>query len=165
MLDELLLSASKVACLLYYNEIEPKLMHKIEKAYELFVWIINKIIPQEGLFKIKDFKNLTHITDNLTKLVSSLSPAFNAPDVPFSRELMINRTQEIINSFEFPKGNVNSERIPSKKEIMSKNLDYLGKSFLLVVDPSDFDLKTYQVFFKDFSFVISTESQFFRDSM
>lgn len=165
MLDELLQSTSKVACLLYFNEIDPQLMHKIEEAYELFVWIINKIKPQESLFDIKDIKSLNHTANNLITLVNSLSPAFDAPDLPFSKELMINRTQEIINSFESLGSNRNNQKTTIKKDTRGKKMEHLGKSFLLVVDPSNFDMKKNQVLYKDFGFVICTESQFFRDSM
>jgi len=44
-------------------------------------------------------------------------------------------------------------------------MENLGKTFLMVIDPYDFDIKQQKVFFSDFGFVLSTQSEFFRDSM
>ena len=44
-------------------------------------------------------------------------------------------------------------------------MENLGKSFLLVIDPPNFDMKKNQVFYQDFSFLICSESEFFRDSL
>ena len=44
-------------------------------------------------------------------------------------------------------------------------MENLGKTFLIVIDPSDFDMKQQKVFHSDFGFVIVTPSEFFRDSM
>ena len=44
-------------------------------------------------------------------------------------------------------------------------METLGKSFLMVIEPSDFDLNQQKVFYSDFGFVIASESEFFRDSM
>ncbi|MHA2185279.1 MAG: hypothetical protein ACXAAI_09780 [Promethearchaeota archaeon] len=44
-------------------------------------------------------------------------------------------------------------------------MENLGKSFLIVIDPKDFDLNKEKVFSNDFSFVFSSESEFFRDSL
>jgi hypothetical protein len=44
-------------------------------------------------------------------------------------------------------------------------MENLGKSFLMVIDPNDFDLNKQKVFFDDFSFVFTSESEFFRDSL
>lgn len=44
-------------------------------------------------------------------------------------------------------------------------MENLGKTFLMVIDPSDFDIKQQKVFHSDFGFVLVTQSEFFRDSM
>ena len=44
-------------------------------------------------------------------------------------------------------------------------METLGKSFLMVIEPSDFDLNQQKVFYSDFGFVIASESEFFRDAM
>lgn len=42
-------------------------------------------------------------------------------------------------------------------------MEYLGKTALLVIEPSDFDLKRQKVFYLDFGFVLTSESEFFRN--
>ncbi|KKN27158.1 hypothetical protein LCGC14_0867510 [marine sediment metagenome] len=44
-------------------------------------------------------------------------------------------------------------------------MENLGKTFLMVIDPYDFDIKQQKVFHSDFGFVLVTQSEFFRDSM
>ena len=44
-------------------------------------------------------------------------------------------------------------------------MENLGKTFVMVIDPCDFDMKQQKVFHSDFGFVIVTPSEFFRDSM
>ncbi len=44
-------------------------------------------------------------------------------------------------------------------------MENLGKTFLMVIEPYDFDMKQQKVFHSDFGFVIVTASEFFRDSM
>lgn len=41
----------------------------------------------------------------------------------------------------------------------------IGESFIVVIEPRNFDMKRGQVFFKEFSFVFCSESQFLRDSV
>ena len=43
-------------------------------------------------------------------------------------------------------------------------MENLGKTFLMVMDPHDFDIKQKKVFHSDFGFVLVTQSEFFRDS-
>jgi len=42
-------------------------------------------------------------------------------------------------------------------------MEYIGTTSLLVIEPKDFDLRRQKVFYPDFGFVLTTESQFFRD--
>ena len=44
-------------------------------------------------------------------------------------------------------------------------MENLGNTFLMVIDPYDFDMKQQKVFYSDFGFVITSQSKFFRDSM
>ncbi len=44
-------------------------------------------------------------------------------------------------------------------------MENLGNTFLMVIDPYDFDIKQQKVFHSDFGFVLVTQSEFFRDSM
>ena len=44
-------------------------------------------------------------------------------------------------------------------------MENLGKTYLMVIDPHDFNMKQQKVFHSDFGFVIVTPSEFFRDSM
>ncbi|KKN47366.1 hypothetical protein LCGC14_0663590 [marine sediment metagenome] len=44
-------------------------------------------------------------------------------------------------------------------------MENLGNTFLMVTDPYDFDMKQQKVFYSDFGFVITSQSEFFRDSM
>ncbi|MHA2010239.1 MAG: hypothetical protein ACXABO_18930 [Promethearchaeota archaeon] len=44
-------------------------------------------------------------------------------------------------------------------------METLGKTFLMVIDPENFDIKQQKVLFSDFGFVLVTQSKFFRDSM
>ncbi len=46
-----------------------------------------------------------------------------------------------------------------------KYMEILGKSFLMVIEPLDFDIEQQKVFYPEFGFVIATESGFFRDSI
>ena len=43
-------------------------------------------------------------------------------------------------------------------------MEYLGKTGVLVIEPLDFDLKLQKVFFPNFGFVFTSESEFFRNS-
>ncbi len=42
-------------------------------------------------------------------------------------------------------------------------MEVLGKTFLMVIEPLDFDMKQKKVFHPEFGFVIASESEFFRD--
>ena len=42
-------------------------------------------------------------------------------------------------------------------------MEYLGKTALLVIELSDFDLKPQKVFYPDFGFVLTSELEFFRN--
>jgi len=42
-------------------------------------------------------------------------------------------------------------------------MEYLGDTALLVIEPLDFDLKHQNVFYPDFGFVLTSESEFFRN--
>ena len=42
-------------------------------------------------------------------------------------------------------------------------MEYIGSTSLLVIEPKDFDLGHQKVFYPDFGFVLTSESQFFRD--
>ena len=42
-------------------------------------------------------------------------------------------------------------------------MEYLGNTALLVIEPLDFDLKRQNVFYPDFGFVLTSESEFFRN--
>lgn len=44
-------------------------------------------------------------------------------------------------------------------------MENLEKTFLMVIEPNDFDLRQQKIFYSDFGFVISSGSEFFRDSM
>lgn len=44
-------------------------------------------------------------------------------------------------------------------------MEHLGKSFIIVIDPPLFNIMHNKVVFDDFGFVISSQSQFFRDMM
>ena len=44
-------------------------------------------------------------------------------------------------------------------------MEILGKTFLMVIEPLNFDIKLRKVFYPEFGFVIATESEFFRDSV
>lgn len=43
-------------------------------------------------------------------------------------------------------------------------MEYLGKTGVLVIEPLDFDLKLQKVFYPNFGFVFTSESEFFRNS-
>ncbi len=43
-------------------------------------------------------------------------------------------------------------------------MEYLGKTGLLVIEPLDFDLKLQKVFYLNFGFVLTSESEYFRNS-
>lgn len=43
-------------------------------------------------------------------------------------------------------------------------MEYLGKTGLLVIEPLDFDLKQQKVFYPNFGFVLTSESEYFRNS-
>lgn len=43
-------------------------------------------------------------------------------------------------------------------------MEYLGKTGLLVIEPSDFDLKLQKVFYLNFGFVLTSESEYFRNN-
>ena len=42
-------------------------------------------------------------------------------------------------------------------------MENLGKTSIMVIEPSNFDLRKQRVFYPDFGFVLTTESIFFRD--
>ncbi len=44
-------------------------------------------------------------------------------------------------------------------------MENLGKSFMMVIEPLNFDLRQQKVFYSDFGFIIVSESEFFRDSI
>lgn len=44
-------------------------------------------------------------------------------------------------------------------------MENLGSTFLMVINPPDFDIKQLKVLHSDFGFVISSQSRFFRDSI
>lgn len=42
-------------------------------------------------------------------------------------------------------------------------MEFLGKTALLVIEPFDFDLRRQKVFYPNFGFVLTSESEFFRN--
>ncbi len=44
-------------------------------------------------------------------------------------------------------------------------MENVANSFLMVIEPFDFDLKQQEVFHSDFGFVFASESEYFRDSL
>lgn len=43
-------------------------------------------------------------------------------------------------------------------------MEYLGKTGILVIEPLDFDLKLQKVFYLNFGFVLTSESEYFRNN-
>jgi len=168
LFDNLMMATSKVICVPYYNDMEPALMGKVDKAYQLFRWFIGKIKPKTGVFEIESLETLKHKADQLINIVNSLETEFDSPDVPFSMGLMKVKAKEVAKAFEAFENNTQDGRTGKARnsnEFKPKKMENLGRSYLLVLEPRDFDIKSGHVYYDEFGFVIGTQSQFFRDQM
>ena len=99
ILEELILSLSKINCLLCSNIITPKLLGKLTRIYCLYRWIIERIHPNQDLIAIPTLSKLKQIQKELISLINDVAPILNSGDYPHYDKYYIERVQQIIKTF------------------------------------------------------------------
>jgi len=110
-----------------------------------------------------NYKN--YKTDQLIDIITSLKPEFNSPDIPSSMGLVKVNSKEVFQQFANNSLDGTTRKASNSTEYHPKKMENLGRSYLLVLQPRDFDIKKAQVYYEEFGFVIGTQSQWFRDQM
>lgn len=99
ILEELILSLSKIYYLLYTNIITPKFLGKLTRIYCLYRWIIERIDPNQDLFTIPTISKLNRVQKELISLINDVAPILNSGDYPHYDKYYIKRVQQIIKTF------------------------------------------------------------------
>ena len=99
ILEELILSFSKIYCLLYSNIITPKFLGKLTRIYCLYRWIIERINPNQDLFTIPSISKLNRVQKELILLINDIASLLNSGDYPHYDKYYIKRVQQLIKTF------------------------------------------------------------------